>query len=232
MTQNGMKQNGEASVEEILKWIKKVIARDNRADAMTMRERRAAAGVTRTDTASETVPEPVNASEAEEILDLSHAELVPEDDAPEADAADDALLSPKRREKCAIIWPRWQCSPNRARARKSCAPAKPHWKGWRAKCSAPCWPNGWMPICRIWSNRHRCRPKSPKSRANGPEDPGQRRRRQCVKNPANPQARWPRRRPRSAKPAGRLSSGISSCAPFPKSRNAVRRQKAKPRGIS
>ena len=69
-----MRQQGEASVEEILDSIKKVIARDNRDGAIAERRRRSIEGV----------PEPVDDDEAEEIFDLSEAELV-EDDTDDAD---------------------------------------------------------------------------------------------------------------------------------------------------
>lgn len=61
-----MRQDGEASVEEILESIKKVIARDNRASALETRRRREEEGV----------PEPVDADEAEEVLDLGAAQFV------------------------------------------------------------------------------------------------------------------------------------------------------------
>lgn len=64
-----MRQEGEASVEEILESIKKVIARDNRASAIETRRRRETDGL-------DTVPEPVDAEEAEEVLDLAAADYV------------------------------------------------------------------------------------------------------------------------------------------------------------
>ncbi|MHA6318558.1 DUF2497 domain-containing protein [Altererythrobacter sp. CAU 1778] len=57
-----MRQEGEPSVEEILESIKQVIARDNRDTLAADRKRRAPAPV-----------EPVDADEAEEVLDLSEA---------------------------------------------------------------------------------------------------------------------------------------------------------------
>ena len=61
-----MRQNGEASVEEILESIKKVIARDNRAGAVELRRRRENDGL----------PEPAGEDEADEILDLAAADFV------------------------------------------------------------------------------------------------------------------------------------------------------------
>ena len=85
-----MRQQGEASVEEILDSIKKVIARDNRDGAIAERRRRAMEGV----------PEPVDEDEAEEVFDLSDAELVdeaegdqPDDDFDNDFEADDAAAA-------------------------------------------------------------------------------------------------------------------------------------------
>ncbi len=64
-----MRQDGEASVEEILESIKKVIARDNRATAFDTRKRRESEGL-------ESAPEPADADEAEEVLDLAAADFV------------------------------------------------------------------------------------------------------------------------------------------------------------
>ncbi len=69
-----MRQEGEASVEEILESIKKVIARDNRASAIIERRKREDDGV------PEEAPEPVDQDEAEEILDLGTAEMVEDTD--------------------------------------------------------------------------------------------------------------------------------------------------------
>jgi len=63
-----MKQQGEASVEEILDSIKRVIARDNREGAITERQRRSEAGVA----------EEPEEDGADEIFDLSEAELIEE----------------------------------------------------------------------------------------------------------------------------------------------------------
>ncbi len=57
-----MAQNEAASVEEILESIKKVIARDNRTDALQARRIREEANAD---------PEPVNEDEAAEVLDLA-----------------------------------------------------------------------------------------------------------------------------------------------------------------
>ena len=80
-----MRQEGEASVEEILESIKKVIARDNRASAVIHRRKRAEEGVT--ETAAET-------DEDDEVLDLGTAELVEEaEDADESPQGDEAPLT-------------------------------------------------------------------------------------------------------------------------------------------
>ena len=63
-----MRQEGEASVEEILESIKKVIARDNRAGAVEQRRRRETEGMV----------EQVEANEPEEVLDLGAAGFVEE----------------------------------------------------------------------------------------------------------------------------------------------------------
>jgi cell pole-organizing protein PopZ len=64
----------EASVEEILESIKKVIARDNRTAAFDTRRRRESEGVA--EAAEEVAPEPADAEEAEEVLDLAAADFV------------------------------------------------------------------------------------------------------------------------------------------------------------
>jgi len=70
-----MRQSGEPSVEEILESIKKVIARDNREIAQIERQRRAAsAGI-----ATTPQPEPAAAPVAEEVLELSEAGEMVED---------------------------------------------------------------------------------------------------------------------------------------------------------
>lgn len=65
-----MRQDGEASVEEILESIKKVIARDNRASALDTRRRRASEGLV------DHAPEPADEDEADEILDLAVGDFV------------------------------------------------------------------------------------------------------------------------------------------------------------
>ena len=64
-------RDSEASVEEILDSIKKVIARDNRAGALDARRRRERASRT----------EAVLEEEADEVFDLAEADLVDDDDA-------------------------------------------------------------------------------------------------------------------------------------------------------
>ena len=63
-----MGQHGEASVEEILESIKKVIARDNRVGALEERRRRETQGVVK----------PASADEAEEVLELGEHDLAEE----------------------------------------------------------------------------------------------------------------------------------------------------------
>jgi cell pole-organizing protein PopZ len=80
-----MRQDGEASVEEILESIKKVIARDSRATALDTRRRRETEGV------AEAIPEPADADEAAEILDLAAADFVEEaPDFTEDDGSDES----------------------------------------------------------------------------------------------------------------------------------------------
>ncbi|MEL7730020.1 DUF2497 domain-containing protein [Citromicrobium bathyomarinum] len=69
-------RDGEASVEEILDSIKKVIARDNRAGAMDARRRRERS---RPDDSRPLAQDPVLDEEAEEVFDLAEADLVDED---------------------------------------------------------------------------------------------------------------------------------------------------------
>jgi cell pole-organizing protein PopZ len=71
-----MRQAGEPSVEEILESIKKVIARDNRAEAEQVRRRRDHAGVAERPQRAA----PVEAYAAEEpapVLELTDAEMAP-----------------------------------------------------------------------------------------------------------------------------------------------------------
>lgn len=80
MGQDNAGQNGEASVEEILESIKKVIARDNRVGAMEARRRRML--VSEDDAAQ---PAPLarthKVRDAEEVLDLSEMEVEAEEPA-------------------------------------------------------------------------------------------------------------------------------------------------------
>ena len=108
-----MTNSSEASVEEILESIKKVIARDNRDDAIATRRRREVDGVVESHATPETeaapkteiTPEPtaLTASETEtnadadaEVLDLGEMQFAEDIDAPkasdesEAEFADDA----------------------------------------------------------------------------------------------------------------------------------------------
>jgi len=72
-----MRQDGEPTVEEILESIKKVIARDNREMASVERRRRESAGM------ADAAPEPADAEEADEVLDLAlDDEFVEEEPAP------------------------------------------------------------------------------------------------------------------------------------------------------
>jgi len=70
-----MANSGEASVEEILESIKKVIARDNREDALQAR-RRLEAGAERAEFAARTRPAEDG---REEVLDLSDMDLAESD---------------------------------------------------------------------------------------------------------------------------------------------------------
>jgi hypothetical protein len=88
-----MAQEGEASVEEILESIKKVIARDNRAGALDARRRREEAA----DEADRNAPEPVPARahmvrDEDEVLDLAEMEYASESDALPLTETDDAPL--------------------------------------------------------------------------------------------------------------------------------------------
>jgi len=79
-----MRGEGEASVEEILESIKKVIARDNRASAADTRRRREEEGVA--------APDTVDSDESEGVLDLGTAEFVEEADDGQ-DGSDDGPLT-------------------------------------------------------------------------------------------------------------------------------------------
>jgi cell pole-organizing protein PopZ len=105
-----MGQDGEASVEEILESIKKVIARDNRAGALEARRRRTLAADEAGDDAERFAPlrsemrtefraelraEPNRAHivrDADEVLDLSDMEFALEPDGPLHSASEDAPL--------------------------------------------------------------------------------------------------------------------------------------------
>ena len=88
-----MAQDGEASVEEILESIKKVIARDNRAGALEDRRRRESHGVI----------EPASDAEAEEVLELGGHELAePPTDAGEAPLIGEAVRESMRENLAAL----------------------------------------------------------------------------------------------------------------------------------
>ncbi len=74
-----MRQQGEASVEEILESIKKVIARDNRAGAMDARRRRESEAALEDDAQDAEAAEEVLELEADDAID--HALEEPVDDA-------------------------------------------------------------------------------------------------------------------------------------------------------
>lgn len=85
-----MRQDGEASVEEILESIKKVIARDNRNIAMETRKRRESDGLAEIARVMDTPP-PVSDGDMagdEEILDLGASHLAEE--VPSADSTTDS----------------------------------------------------------------------------------------------------------------------------------------------
>jgi cell pole-organizing protein PopZ len=86
-----MAQDGEASVEEILESIKKVIARDNRAGAVEARRRRA---VVAEEGSVEPAPAPRahRVRDAEDVLDLAEMELDAEPAAPMEQQAEEAPL--------------------------------------------------------------------------------------------------------------------------------------------
>ena len=89
-----MRQAGEPSVEEILESIKKVIARDNRAEADQVRRRRESSGVAeRGERAERIVPvEPFVDDGPVPVLELTDAEMAPLAAAPEYDEADEAAF--------------------------------------------------------------------------------------------------------------------------------------------
>ena len=91
-----MRQDGEASVEEILESIKKVIARDNREDASRVQRRRERAGL-------DNAPEPATTpDETEEVLELDQPAFLgrdndDHDDDRRDDEAEESLLTEKAR---------------------------------------------------------------------------------------------------------------------------------------
>ncbi|RXZ64649.1 DUF2497 domain-containing protein [Pelagerythrobacter rhizovicinus] len=80
-----MRQQGEASVEEILESIKKVIARDNRAIATETRCRREEEGVADWTPAAD--------RETDEVLDLGTADFVEQAQGEEGDDSEDTPLT-------------------------------------------------------------------------------------------------------------------------------------------
>ncbi|OZA94003.1 DUF2497 domain-containing protein [Altererythrobacter sp. H2] len=81
-----MSQHGEASVEEILESIKKVIARDNRVGALEERRRRETQGIIAPATKGD-----AKGDDAEEVLELGEDDLAAEHD-PSTPAEDDSPL--------------------------------------------------------------------------------------------------------------------------------------------
>ena len=77
-----MAQHNEASVEEILESIKKVIARDNRDTAVDVRRKRQADADEAADRAK-AAQEPEEEAAVEEILDLADMELAADEDTDE-----------------------------------------------------------------------------------------------------------------------------------------------------
>ncbi len=86
-----MAQDNEASVEEILESIKKVIARDNRDGALEARRRRVQDSDEAEAAKGGRVADPATAEEAEEVLDLAEMEFV--EDRDDADDSDDPQLT-------------------------------------------------------------------------------------------------------------------------------------------
>ncbi len=96
-----MAQDNEASVEEILESIKKVIARDNRAGALEARRRRDAVADDAAETASIPEPEPGRAHlvrDEEEVLDLSDMECAEEVPVTTTEPAEEPLITPALRD--------------------------------------------------------------------------------------------------------------------------------------
>jgi cell pole-organizing protein PopZ len=95
-----MRQAGEPSVEEILESIKKVIARDNRAEAEQVRRRREGDGVMTVRTLPTPQADPVydQSDDPAPVLELTDAELAPLDDDAEEfveDGGDYAMDEPE-----------------------------------------------------------------------------------------------------------------------------------------
>ena len=95
-----MRQAGEPSVEEILESIKKVIARDNRAEAEQVRRRREGDGLMTVRTLPTPQADPVydQVDDPAPVLELTDAELAPPDDEPEEfteDGGDYAMDEPE-----------------------------------------------------------------------------------------------------------------------------------------
>lgn len=95
-----MRQEGEASVEEILDSIKKVIARDNRATASVERKRRETAGVTESEEQSDTdeILDLVAADIVEEIEAVRMDDRLHEDEALETEDGDEPLIDDQARD--------------------------------------------------------------------------------------------------------------------------------------
>ncbi|MBB3034458.1 DUF2497 domain-containing protein [Alteriqipengyuania lutimaris] len=83
-------RDGEASVEEILDSIKKVIARDNRASALEARRRR--------ERNTPKSQDSVQDEEADEVFDLAEADQVDSDDECTGEREADSLLSATARD--------------------------------------------------------------------------------------------------------------------------------------
>lgn len=89
-----MRQQGEASVEEILESIKKVIARDNRAGAMDARRRRESEAEVQDEAQ---VIEEVLELEADDAIDHSVDEPIAMDDPDQGDEDTESLLTESAR---------------------------------------------------------------------------------------------------------------------------------------
>ena len=91
MGQDNIGQNGEASVEEILESIKKVIARDNRAGAVEARRRRMLVSE-EPDSAPAPLARTHQVRDAEDVLDLAAMECEPEPTALPMEQTDESPL--------------------------------------------------------------------------------------------------------------------------------------------